>query len=107
MNSGILGSKPIQNVVVCHSNKILANLGKIQAERHGVRVHLAKNGRDALYKAKLHRADLVVLGGDLKNPSIEETIKLLEADPEVLARIVTIKGPLPNLTDLLGRRAGI
>jgi CheY-like chemotaxis protein len=107
MNSGILGSKPVQNVVVCHSNRLLANLGKIQGERYGVRVHLAKNGRDTLTKAKQHHADLIVLGGDLKNPSTDETIKLLEADPKVVAKIVTIRGPLPNLSDLLGRRAGI
>jgi hypothetical protein len=107
MDMAIEGSRPLQNVVVCHKSKVLVNVGKLQAERYGLRVHVAKNGRDVVTKARSTRADLIVLGNDLKDPTTEETIAMLQADPVLCGtRVVTVKGAIPNLRDILGRYPG-
>jgi CheY-like chemotaxis protein len=107
MDIAIEGARPLQTVLVCHNNKVLVNIGRIHAERHGLRVIVAKNGNEVLLKARLHRPDMIVLSSDLKSPSTEETIKLLQQDPSLSGiRVVTIKGAIPNLRDMLGRFPG-
>jgi CheY-like chemotaxis protein len=94
--------QPLTTIVVCHRNRVLVGLGKLQAERHGLRVFVASNGNDVLAQARRHAPELIVLSNDLKNPSTEETIQMLRADPSLAGtRVVTIKGALPPIKDLL------
>jgi len=68
-------------VIVCHRQKAMVHLARLQAERHGVRVEIARDGKDVLAKAKTERPDVIVLGKDLKNPSTDETVKMLQSEP--------------------------
>ncbi len=108
MDIALDGGRTLQTVVACHSNKVLLNLGKLHAERQGLRVITAKNGNDVVAKARLHRPDLIVLSNDLQKPTTEETVQLLESDPSLKGiRVVIIKGALPNLKDMLGKFPGV
>lgn len=107
MDIPIQGSRPVQTVLVCHPNKLLLQMGRLHAQRSGLKVHVAKNGNDVLLKARLHRPDLIVLSSDLKSPTTEETVRMLDADPLLRGcKVVTVKGAVPNLRDLLGRFPG-
>jgi DNA-binding response OmpR family regulator len=102
MDMALDGGRTLQTVVACHSNKMLAHLGKLHAERQGLRVILAKNGDDVLLKAKLNQPDLIVLSNDLQKPSTEETVAMLEREPTLKGiRVVIVKGALPNVADML------
>lgn len=68
-------------VIICHRQKTMVQLARLQAEKHGVRVEIAKDGNDALAKARAERPDVIVLGKDLKNPTTDETVAMLKADP--------------------------
>ena len=101
------GGRTLQSVVVCHRNKLLLNIGRLHAERHGLKVIVAKNGKDVVTKARAHKPDLIVLANDLENPTTDETVQMLEADPILKGiRVVIIKGALPNLADILGKFPG-
>jgi len=79
-------------VLICHRQKTLVHLARLQAERQGVQVEIAKNGDDVLIKALANRPDVIVLGKDLKNPSTDETVKKLKAEP----RLFGVKVVLAN-----------
>lgn len=97
-------SQPLTTVVVGHRNKMLMQIGKLQAERHGLRVFTTSHGDDVVTLARQHRPELIVLGNDLQKPTTEETLKLLQADPELRGiRVVTLSGSLPSIKDLLGK----
>jgi hypothetical protein len=67
----------------------------------------AKNGNDVVAKARLHLPDLIVLSNDLKNPTTEETVQLLESDLSLRGiRVVIVKGALPNVADMLRKFPG-
>ena len=104
MESILDGSRPVQTVVVCISNKVLQGIGKLQASRYGVRVITARNGDDLIAKAKKHHPELIVISHDLDQPTSEETVARLNRDPELAGvRVITIRGALPNLSDMLPR----
>ena len=108
MEIALDGGKTLQTVVVCHPNKVLLNLGKLHAERHGLRVITARNGNDVIEKARVHRPDLIVLSNDLRNPTTDETLAKLEQDPSLKGiRVVVVKGALPNMKDILGKFPGV
>lgn len=99
-------------VVVCHRQRALVQLARLNAERHGVRVEVCANGRLVLEAARRERPDLIVLGNDLKNPTTDETVAMLNADPSLKGvRVVIAKGGLDlglakkfDWGDFLGRR---
>jgi CheY-like chemotaxis protein len=108
MDMAMDGGRTLQTVLVCHPNKVLLNLGRLHAERQGLRVLVAKDGNDVLEKARIHRPDLIVLSNDLKNPTTEETVQRLDADPSLKGiRVVVVKGALPNMGDMLKKFPGV
>lgn len=77
----------------------MVHLAKLNAERHGVRVEVAKNGKDLLARAEDERPDLIVLGNDLRAPTTEELVQLLHRDPRLRGvQVVVVKGLLPDWT---------
>lgn len=108
MDMAMDGGRTLQTVLVCHPNKVLLNLGRLHAERQGLRVLVAKNGDQVLTMARTHRPDLIVLSNDLKNPSTEETVSHLDADPGLKGvRVIVVKGALPNMGDVLKKFPGV
>jgi len=79
-------------VIVCHRQKAMVHLARLQAERHGMTVQIARDGNDVLAKARAQRPDLIVLGKDLKNPTTEETVKMLNGDPTLRGVKVVLAG---------------
>lgn len=90
-------------VIVCHRQKALVHLARLQAERQGVQVQIARDGKDVVAKALAERPDAIVLGNDLENPSTEETIALLKAEPTLKGvQVILAKGMIPDLRQKLG-----
>ncbi len=88
-------------VIVCHRNRVLVGMGKLHAERRGVRVVIAANGNDVLVKARQERPKAIILGNDLQNPTTEETVALLNADPSLKGvPVAVVKGKLPRWGEL-------
>lgn len=104
MESAAIQGQPLTTVVVCIRNRVLLGLGKLQAERLGLRVFTAKDGNQVLIQARLHHPELIILGHDLSNPSTEETVARIKGDPMLRGiRVIAFKGPLPNIPELLRR----
>ncbi len=94
-----------KRVLICLSNRAMATMAQLQARRHGIDLEAAQNGRELVAKALLEPKPLViVLSPDLKNPTTEETMKLLNADPRLRGiEVVVIKGAKDLLASLLKR----
>lgn len=87
-------------VLVCHRQKALVHLARLNAERHGVKVRIAPRPKDVLPLARLEKPDLILLGNDLKDPSTEELVKILDADVELSGvRVIVVKGAIPDLAE--------
>lgn len=85
-------------VIVCHRQKTLVHLARIQAERQGVKVDIARDGKDVVAKAKASHTDVIVLGKDLSNPSTDETVKMLQAEPSLRGvKVVVANGASADL----------
>ncbi|AIE85028.1 PAS/PAC sensor hybrid histidine kinase [Fimbriimonas ginsengisoli Gsoil 348] len=85
-------------VLVCHRNKAVLHMARINAEKHGVEVTVAKNGNEVLMLGRISRPDVIVLGNDLEKPSTDETVKMLKAEPTLRGvEVVITKGLLPDL----------
>ncbi len=90
-------------VLVCHSNKAMVQLAKLEASRHGITVVVARDGADLILRSRQDpRPDAIVLSNDLKNPSTDEIVKALHADPRLRGvNVVVMKGVLGSLGGLL------
>ena len=87
-------------VIVCHRQKTLVHLARINGKSHGVDVTVARNGHEILAYARDHRPDAIVLGTDLENPSTEETIQMLKSEPTLRGvEVIKVKS-LPDLLTL-------
>jgi len=96
-------SETTHTIVVCHSNRNLVRMAQMQASRHGVRLIVARDGRDIIAKATGQiRPDAIILSDDLKNPSTEETVRSIKLDPRLQGvQVVVLKGMLGNIAALL------
>jgi DNA-binding response OmpR family regulator len=91
-------------VIVCHRQKALLHMARLNAQRHGVEVTIARNGNEVLAYARSERPDAIVLGNDLENPSTDETVKMLKAEPSLRGvEVIIAKGLLPDLLGLKKR----
>lgn len=87
-------------VLVCHRQKTLVHLARIQAERHGVKVRIAPRAKDVVALARAQKPDVIVLGNDLKDPTTEELVKTLDADVSLSSvRVIVAKGAIPDLAE--------
>ena len=102
MDRRIVGDST-HRVLVCHSNRSLVRLAQVNAARHGLQVDVAKNGKDLLLQARGEvRPDAVILSTDLKDPSTDEIVKILNADPFLKGvPVIVAKGILGNFAELL------
>lgn len=78
-------------------------MAELQAARHGIGLIVASDGKDVLIKATGKvRPDAIVLGNDLKNPSTEELVEMLNADPRLRGvQVIVVKGVLDSLGQLM------
>ena len=90
-------------ILVCHSNRNLVRMAQMQAARNGIKVIVARDGNDLLVKATGElRPDAIVLSDDLKNPTTDETVRALKADPRLKGvQVVVLKGVLDGLGQML------
>ena len=90
-------------LLVCHSSRAMVRIAQLNASRHGVRIVVAKNGADLMKKAVGQvRPDAIILSDDLKSPSTEELVKLLNQDPRLKGiPVVVLKGLIGNIGELL------
>ncbi len=94
-------------VLVCHRQRALVQLGRLHAEQHGVRVRVAHRPKDVLPMARAQRPNLIVLGSDLKDPSTEELVSSLQAEPTLAGvEVVVTKAGLPDLGTALRKFRG-
>lgn len=76
----------------------MVQLARLNAERHGAQVEIARNGEDLLRRAHANPPNLIVLGDDLTNPSSDDLMKILKLDPNLRGvEVVVMKGLLPDL----------
>jgi len=90
-------------ILVCHSNRSLVRIAQLNAARHGVNVIVARDGKDILAKVRgdLH-PDAIVLSDDLKDPTTNDIVKALNADPRLKGiHVIVLKGLLGNVGELL------
>ncbi len=81
-------------VIVCMRHRLLLHAARIQAERHGVKVDIARDGQDVLRQARDTPPDLIVLGKDLSNPSTDELVRTIKLDPALRAvQVIVADGP--------------
>jgi len=75
----------------------------MQAARNGITVLVARDGKDVLAKATGDlRPDAIVLSNDLKNPSTDEIVRALQADPRLKGvQVIVLKGVLDGLGQML------
>jgi hypothetical protein len=75
----------------------------MQASRYGIRLIVARDGSDVIAKATGQvRPDAIVLSNDLKSPSTDELVKMLNADPRLRGvEVVVVKGMLDGIGQLL------
>lgn len=90
-------------ILVCHSNGSLVRMAQVQATRHGIRLLIARNSEEVMKIALGQlRPDAIVLSNDLKNPSTDELVKKLNADPRLKGvQVVVVKGMLDGISQLL------
>jgi len=90
-------------VLVCHSNRNLVRMAQMQAARHGINLIVAQQSKDVLTKATTDaRPDVIVLSNDLKNPSTDEVVRSLKADPRLHGvQVVVMKGMLDGVSQIL------
>lgn len=90
-------------ILVCHSNRNLVRMAETQAERHGIKLLIARSSKEVLILAtKPLRPDAIVLSNDLKSPNTDELVKLLNADPRLRdVPVVVVKGMLDGLAQML------
>lgn len=82
--------------LVCHRQRHLVQLAKLQAERQGMKVHIAPTPGDVVVMARLLRPRLIVLGNDLASPSTDEITRELHRIPELKGvEVVVMKCILP------------
>jgi DNA-binding response OmpR family regulator len=85
-------------VLVCHRQKALVHLARINAERHGVKVRIAPRPKDVLTLARADKPDMILLGNDLKDPTTEELVKALDEDFTLRGvQVIVVKGAIPDL----------
>ena len=79
-------------------------MAQLQARRHGIDLDAAANSKELLVKSLQDpKPFVIVLSPDLKNPSTEELVKILSAEPRLRGvEVVVIKGIKDILTRLLG-----
>ena len=76
---------------MCHSNRNLARVAQLQALRLGVKVVVAKDGKDLLAKAKGEvRPDVIVLSNDLTNPTTDEIVRAVKSNPQLIGTKVIV-----------------
>jgi hypothetical protein len=92
-----------QTILFCHSNRGWTRMAQLQASRHGIGLIVARDGRDVMTKAVGEvRPDAIVLGNDLKNPSTDELVRMLNADPRLRGiPVIVVKGVLDSLGQLM------
>ena len=75
----------------------------MQATRHGVKLLVARDGNDVMVTASDQlRPDAIVLSNDLKNPSTDDLVKMLHADPRLKGvQVIVLKGMLDGIAQLL------
>jgi len=102
MDRKIVGDST-RTILVCHSNRSLVRIAQLNASRHGISVVVARDGKDLLAKVRGElQPDAIVLSDDLKDPSTNEIVKALHADPRLKGiHVIVLKGLLGNLGDLL------
>ena len=78
-------------------------MAQLQSARHGITVIVARDGNEVLVKSVGDvRPDAIVLSNDLKNPTTEELVRLLNADPRLRGiEVIVLKGMLESLGQLL------
>lgn len=85
-------------VLICHRQKMLLHVARINAERHGVKVRIAPKSKDVLKLARADRPDVIVLGNDLEGPTTDELVKELNADLSLAqVEVIVVKGAIPDL----------
>jgi len=92
-----------QRVLICLSSRGMAAMAQLQARRHGIDLEAAANGKELLVRAvQGQRPIVIVLSPDLKNPTTEELVKALNAEPRLRGvEVVVIKGVKEILARLL------
>lgn len=90
-------------ILVCHSNRSLMRMAQLQAARHGVKVIVVNSSKDVLAAATgLVRPDAVLLSNDLKDPTTDELVRALRADPRLSGvQVLVLKGMLDGIAQLL------
>jgi CheY-like chemotaxis protein len=101
MNPKITGDTS-HTILVCHSNRNLVRMAQLQATRYGIRILVARNSAEVFAIATGQvRPDAVVLSNDLKNPTTDELVKKLNADPRMKGvQVVVLKGMLDGIAQL-------
>jgi len=90
------------NVLVCHRQRALVHVARVQAERHGIHLRIAAKPKDVLEMARRERPDLIVLGNDLKDPSTDDLVRELNREPSLAnVETVVVKGILPDLASTM------
>lgn len=85
-------------ILVCHRQRALLALAKLQAERKGMQVTVAPDSASVVAMARVTKPSLIVLGNDLANPSTEDIIRELKTVPELKGvEVVIMKGAVPAL----------
>ncbi|MGV3616646.1 MAG: hypothetical protein ACO1SV_15065 [Fimbriimonas sp.] len=85
-------------VLVCHRQKMLVHVARVNAEKHGVKVRIAARPKEVLAMARAERPDVIVLGNDLKDPTTDELVKALNADLTLGGvEVIVVKGAIPDL----------
>jgi CheY-like chemotaxis protein len=101
MNPRITGDNT-HTILVCHSNGNLVRMAQLQASRHGIKILVARTSKDVIRMASDQlRPDAIVLSNDLKGPSTDELVKLLNADPRLKGvQVIVLKGMLDGIGQL-------
>ena len=90
-------------ILVCHSNRNLVRMAMMQAAKNGVTLLVARDGKEVVTKATGDvRPDAIVLSNDLKNPTTEELVRTLHADPRLKGiQVIVLKGVLDGVGQML------
>lgn len=83
MQNGVTGQCAVHKVLIVEDNELNMRLFNDLLEAHGYKPLQAKNGREAMAMARLHRPDLILMDIQLPEMSGLEVTERLKADEEL------------------------
>ena len=100
MAYGALGACAVMRVLVAEDERRVADAVVRGLRREGLAVDLAPDGAQALFKARVHDYDVVVLDRDLPELHGDEVCRTLAAEqPDTKVLMLTASGTLDDLVD--------